>query len=216
MEVIWGEVGEFIEEGIRGPDGRVFNVDSIVCATGFNISFTPRFPIIGLNGIDLQKNWDENIPDGYNSVAAENMPNYFIYAGPPGPLVHGSIVLATEIATEWMASVINKCQRENYSSMVLKSGIARAFRKHTTAWLEKTVWSDHCASTYRNGKSSGQVYSIHPGSRLHCFKLLQNLRPEDFEWTSLCSDPDMRFAWLGNGFTIEETYPDKTGKVDLT
>ncbi|KIW16982.1 hypothetical protein PV08_04173 [Exophiala spinifera] len=216
VEIVWGETGEFTPEGIRGPTGREFKVDSIVCATGFDISFVPRFPIVGSNGVDLQKKWTDNIPEGYMSVTVEDMPNYFVYQGPPGPLVHGSVVLACEIATDWMVQVIDKCQRENYSSVVLKPGVARAYAKHTMAWIEKTVWTANCTSTYRNGKSSGQVYSIHAGSRLHYFQQLQKLRAEDFDWTSLCEDPDLRFAWLGNGFTIEETFPDADGKVDLT
>jgi len=187
-----------------------------VCATGFDISFVPRFPIVGLNGVDLQQKWSKSTPEGYMSVTAADMPNYFVFQGPPGPLVHGSVVLACEIATDWMVQVIDKCQRQNYSSMVLKPGVGRAFAKHTMAWIDKTVWTANCTSTYRNGKSSGQVYSVHPGSRLHYFQQLQTLRAEDFEWTSLCEDPDLRFAWLGNGFTISETYPDAKGEVDLT
>lgn len=27
---------------------------------------------------------------------------------------------------------------------------------------------------------------------------------EDFDWTSLCEDEDPIFAWLGNGFIVEE------------
>ncbi|KAF2208657.1 hypothetical protein CERZMDRAFT_48889 [Cercospora zeae-maydis SCOH1-5] len=216
VQVVWGEVGEFIPEGIRAPSGEVFKVDTIVCATGFDISFVPRFPVIGLDGVNLQQQLREGQPRGYMSVAVDDMPNYFVYQGIPGPLVHGSVVLACEIATDWMVQVINKCQRENYSSVILRPGVARAFTKHTMAWIEKTVWTANCTSTYRNGASSGPVYSIHPGSRLHYFQLLRNLRAEDFQWTSLCEDKDLQFAWLGNGFTIAETYPDLEGKIDLT
>lgn len=216
VEIVWGEVGEFVEYGIKGPTGREFHVDSIVCATGFDISFVPRFPIVGANGLDLQKKWSESTPQGYMSVAIEDMPNYFVYQGPPGPLVHGSVVLACEIATDWMVQVIDKCQRENYGSVMLKPGVARAYAKHSMNWIDKTVWTAKCTSTYRNGKSEGQVYSIHAGSRLHYFDLLQKPRAEDFEWTSLCEDPDLQFAWLGNGFTIAETYPNEKGKIDLT
>jgi hypothetical protein len=48
----------------------------IVCATGFDVSLKPRFPIIGSRGIDLRDQW-ESLPEGYMGLAAENMPNYF-------------------------------------------------------------------------------------------------------------------------------------------
>lgn len=48
----------------------------IICATGFDVTLKPRFPIIGARGQDLATQWD-TIPEGYMGLAAENMPNYF-------------------------------------------------------------------------------------------------------------------------------------------
>jgi hypothetical protein len=38
----------------------------------------PRWPTIGLNGVDLQKKWKED-PAAYLSAIANDMPNYFVY-----------------------------------------------------------------------------------------------------------------------------------------
>jgi hypothetical protein len=95
-----------------------------------------------------------------------------------------------------------------------KSHIPRAYQRQALAWLEKTAWSSNCASTYKNGKPDGPLISLHPGSRLHYFQLLSRPRWEDFDWTSLCEDEDLTFAWLGNGFIAEEC-KEKT-EEDLT
>ncbi|RBR21800.1 hypothetical protein FVER53590_28327 [Fusarium verticillioides] len=71
-------------------------------------------------------------------------------------------------------------------------------------WMEKTVWVDGCASSFKNGSSGRTVVSLHPGSRLHYFDLLERPRYEDFEWTPLSADPSSMFAWLGDGFTAAE------------
>lgn len=208
VEIIWGEPIEFTEKGLKSASGEIYEVDTIICATGFEINFCPRFPIIGRNGVNLQEEWKKNLPAGYLGVTAANMPNYFMYIGPPGPLIHGSIVVALEFITDYMVKLITKMQVENYGSVQPKAGVPEAWLKHTLSWIKKTVWDAGCSNTYKNGTSDRPLFSIHPGSRLHFFQLLLNPRYEDFDWKSLCPDPDLRFAWLANGFTHDESYKD--------
>ncbi|KAK3897522.1 hypothetical protein C8A05DRAFT_19734, partial [Staphylotrichum tortipilum] len=35
-------------------------VDTIVCATGFDNSYRPNFPLVGRNGVDLRETWAVN------------------------------------------------------------------------------------------------------------------------------------------------------------
>ncbi|TVY18044.1 putative sterigmatocystin biosynthesis monooxygenase [Lachnellula arida] len=213
VEIVWGEIDSFDDKGIKSATGAYNEFDTIICATGFNMSFSPRFPIIGEKGIDLQKKWDKN-PECYLSVTAANMPNYFMYLGPGSPLGHGSVVSSLERVTEYMSRMISKLQKENYSSVVPKPHIPRAYQKQALAWLEKTAWSSNCVSTYKNGDPNGPLISLHPGSRLHFFELLKNPRFEDFDWQSLCDDQDLTFAWMANGFTVDEENKENT--KDLT
>lgn len=177
------------------------------------MSFSPRFPIIGRGNVNLQQKWDDN-PECYLSVTAADMPNYFVYLGPASPIGHGSVVTTIERVTSYISKFLKKMQTENYCSVVPKSHIPSAYQRQALAWLEKTAWNSNCASTYKNGKTDGPLISLHPGSRLHYFKLLSNPRWEDFEWESLCPLEDMAFAWLGNGFTSEEVADN--GQNDLT
>lgn len=64
------------KEGFISEDGREFKVDAIVCATGFDTSFKPAFPVIGRKGQNLRDFWAEE-PRHYLSVAAPGFPNYF-------------------------------------------------------------------------------------------------------------------------------------------
>ena len=57
-------------------DGVEHSVDVIVCATGFDVSQRPVFPVIGRDGIDLRDLW-ANGPVHYLSVVAPGFPNYF-------------------------------------------------------------------------------------------------------------------------------------------
>lgn len=64
------------ETGIDLIDGRHFDLDAIVCATGFDCSHRPPFPIIGRKGRNLSEYWKDE-PLHYMSVAAPGFPNYF-------------------------------------------------------------------------------------------------------------------------------------------
>ncbi len=76
VEVRRSEIKRFVPEGIELESGEVLKVDAIVCATGFNTSFCPRFPIIGREG-NLQDRWKKETPKAYMSCAVDGVPNYF-------------------------------------------------------------------------------------------------------------------------------------------
>ena len=63
--------------GLVLSNGEHIKLDAIVCATGFDVSFTPRFPIIGRDNVSLTDVWSKNIPYAYLSMAVPKFPNYF-------------------------------------------------------------------------------------------------------------------------------------------
>jgi len=63
-------------------------VDVIICATGYDTSFVPRFPVIGLEGLNLQKAW-EKAPSSYLGVGVANFPNFMMFLGPYSPVANG-------------------------------------------------------------------------------------------------------------------------------
>lgn len=76
VEVVAGNIRKFVSDGIEMESGDVLKVDAIICATGFDLSFRPRFPVVGREG-DLQEIWGGGKPEAYMSVAVRGMPNYF-------------------------------------------------------------------------------------------------------------------------------------------
>lgn len=76
VDVLRGSIKRFVAEGIEMDSGDVLKVDAIICATGFDLSFNPRFPIVGREG-NLQDIWKNGVPKAYMSVAVKGMPNYF-------------------------------------------------------------------------------------------------------------------------------------------
>lgn len=76
VDVVGGGIRRFLPEGIEMESGEILKVDAIVCATGFDLSFCPRFPLVGREG-NLQDVWKNGTPEAYMSVAVSGIPNYF-------------------------------------------------------------------------------------------------------------------------------------------
>ncbi|RDL35489.1 Uncharacterized protein BP5553_07420 [Venustampulla echinocandica] len=100
VKVVTEEISEIVPKGIKLSSGEVLEVDVFICATGFDISFAPRFPLVGRNGVNLAEQWKTR-PSSYLTMAAENMPNHFMFLGPNSPVGHGSLLPFIEHATKF-------------------------------------------------------------------------------------------------------------------
>ncbi|KAL2676431.1 hypothetical protein Neosp_010189 [[Neocosmospora] mangrovei] len=200
VQVVTDAISEIVPEGIKLTTGEVIKVDIFVCATGFDISFCPRYPISGTNGVQLGDQWKER-PKGYMSLAVDNFPNHFMFLGPNAPIGHGSVLPILEQATKYIMQMLYKCQTGGVKSVVVKAAAVEDFTRHIDEFMKRTAWSSHCRSWFKNGTIDGPIVAVHPGSRIHWFHMLENPCHEDFEWESLFPN---RFAYLGNGFSMKE------------
>ncbi|KAI3572435.1 hypothetical protein IWW34DRAFT_637488 [Fusarium oxysporum f. sp. albedinis] len=197
VHVVLDPIDAVVEEEIRLKSGETISIDVLICATGFDLSWKPRFPILGRNGTNLQDQFKVR-PVGYLGISAPNMPNYFVYFGPNSPLAHGS---AFEHITTYMFRMIHKAQTQGYHSFEPSKQAISHFVKHADAFFPRTVWSTKCRSWFKGGKEQGPVYALHPGSRVHWVHMMNELRYEDYNWKTVNSN---RFAYLGNGFSLRE------------
>jgi cation diffusion facilitator CzcD-associated flavoprotein CzcO len=74
--VTFSKITEITEEGVVTDDGTTHKLDVLVCGTGFDVSFVPRFPIFGTDGLDLRDAFKDS-PETYLSTMACDFPNYF-------------------------------------------------------------------------------------------------------------------------------------------
>jgi cation diffusion facilitator CzcD-associated flavoprotein CzcO len=65
-----------VPQGIELVTGEIIELDAIICATGFESSLLPPFPIVGKQG-NIQDIWNKETPKAYMSLAVPGLPNYF-------------------------------------------------------------------------------------------------------------------------------------------
>ena len=176
----------------------------MVCATGFDVSFRPHYTTIGRNGVDLRKKWT-NDPESYFSVAAANMPNYFITLGPNALAGHGSLLEALNWNTDYYVKWIKKIAEEHIKSIVPKTEVVRDLVSYGDEIHKTLVWTGSCKSWYKRGRVDGRVTALFAGSGMLYKRMLSELRPEDFDIRYRSPNT---FKFLGNGFTAFELDPE--------
>ncbi|CAK7219658.1 hypothetical protein SBRCBS47491_003921 [Sporothrix bragantina] len=207
-------IASVTKDGIVTADGALHKVDAIVCATGFDTSFTGRFPIYGAGGLDLDAKW-RDYPDTYMGLCTPGMPNYFVAHGPNAGLGVGSVSIVLERTCDYVCATVAKMQRDRIATVQPRQTARDAFVAYCKDYFSRTVFSLPCRSWYKRGTLDGPVTALWPGSALHFVKALEKPRWEDYDYTYLDGNGNS-VAWLGNGFTMceRDTESDKSTYLD--
>jgi cyclohexanone monooxygenase len=132
--------------GLRLRDGRSFDVDMIVFATGYDAltgSLT-RMDLRGRGGVLLRDVWDHG-PVSYLGLGVAGFPNLFIIAGPGSPSVLANVIAANEHQVGWIADCISYLDRHGVATI-------EAQPQAQAAWVEH-VNEVGAASIYTKGDS---------------------------------------------------------------
>ncbi|RDW61594.1 hypothetical protein BP5796_11486 [Coleophoma crateriformis] len=198
VSVIYGEINEVTEKGCLCDDGKEYPVDVLICATGFDTTFKPRFPLIGPDKRNLQDVWKDEARS-YLGLAAPGFPNYLIFLGPNCPIGNGPVLSAIEAQADHMLKLIDRYQTHNIASFAPRQEAVDDFISHKDDFMTRSVWADPCRSWYKN-RPDGPITALWPGSTLHYIEAMTELRMEDWE----VKYSGNRFAWLGNGYSQTE------------
>ncbi|KJA16156.1 hypothetical protein HYPSUDRAFT_322622 [Hypholoma sublateritium FD-334 SS-4] len=194
VEVVFGEIAKITPAGCVSTTGQEHPIDVLICATGFDTSFKPRFPLIGLGGKNLLDAWASEA-QSYLGIAVHDFPNYFMFVGPNSPSGNGPLIAPMEAQADYMLKMINRWQTENIHSFNPKNEAVQDFIAFKDEFMKATVWQHECKSWYKNNSTSGKVTALWPGSSLHYLEAIADPRYEDWDFKYRGN----RFAFLGNG-----------------
>lgn len=202
VDFVTEHIAKITPEGIETVDGKQRTFDIIVCATGFDTTYKPKFPVIGRKGVNLQDKW-KDFPVNYLSIGTDGFPNWFYALGPNSAVGSGSLLILIEKEIDYLLKIISKLQREQLKSIEVKKEAVEDFDEYSRTYFQQTVYSMKCRSWYKMGKEEGRIAALWPGSTLHALRTFEHPRWEDFDYESL-SEKRNRFHWLGNGWTVAE------------
>lgn len=176
----------------------------VVCATGFDVSHCPYYPVIGRQGVSLADRWKDE-PESYLSLACPGFPNYFIFTGPNAVVGHGSLVEGLGWLADYMIKWMKKVITEDIKSIEPRQDAVEEFVRYGDAIQQTLTWTGACRSWYKKGRVDGRVTATFPGSALLFRRMIGEIRSEDWKIQYRTSN---RFSFMGNGFTEYELDDD--------
>ncbi|KJR80508.1 cyclohexanone monooxygenase [Sporothrix schenckii 1099-18] len=207
--VVTAGIQRVTQKGVVDNEGTLHEVDVLICATGYDTTFVPRIPIVGLDGVNLQDKWRAEGAAAYLSVAVPGFPNYFVVLGPNSPISNGSLVGAMEAQLDYaLAFVQKKLQRQRVHSFVVTEAAAREFDAWKNDLMRGLSFSGNCTSWYKSGTRDGPVVGPWPGSVNHFMEIIKEPRFEDF--TFKFAGPN-RFTYFGDGRSPKEAKGEPLG-----
>lgn len=204
VQTVFGNIDRISEEGVVSENGTVYPVDVLICATGFDATYKPCFPIVGSSGRSLSDAWEDEV-QGYLGLSAPDYPNYFMTLGPNSPVGNGPLLIGLELQVSYIVQMLSKFQKENVRSFEVSSAATESFNRWKDEYMKKMVWTEDCRSWYKAGSKSGRVVALWPGSTLHYLEAIKAPRYEDWKW---CYQKGVNpWAFLGNGRSTAEKRP---------
>ena len=94
VNIHFKHVERITEKGVVGGDDIERNVDTIICAIGFDVTYKPQFPMVGKNGINLYDKW-KDMPKRYLGLGVPDMPNFI---GPAWYIPPARVVTLSNLA----------------------------------------------------------------------------------------------------------------------
>lgn len=89
VTIVHEEIEKIVPEGLVDAKGTLHKVDILVCATGFNLAFAPRWEVKGTNGVKMADEFNPE-PQVYLAMAVPKFPNFFFVNGVRGCWANGS------------------------------------------------------------------------------------------------------------------------------
>ncbi|MGV7682532.1 flavin-containing monooxygenase [Mycobacterium kansasii] len=170
VELVTVPIEKLTARDVVTRDGTLYEVDVLVCATGFKVmddGAIPSFPTRGRNNTDLHRFWQEHRFQAYQGVSVPNFPNLFLITGPyayPG----GSWITMIECTSKHAARAIAAARARGATAVEIRSGPHDRYWRKCLRRARDTIWlSKRCAgSNSYVVDNHGDPVLIRPS--LHC------------------------------------------------
>ena len=113
VDIRASQIDEVTANSIK-VNGRAYEVDAIVLATGFDAmtGSVAKIDIRGQGNITLNQKWAEG-PKTYLGLMTAGFPNMFIITGPGSPSVLSNMIVSIEQHVDWITDCLAHMQKES-------------------------------------------------------------------------------------------------------
>ena len=127
--------------GVRLEDGREFEFDALVFATGFDAMTGAllRVDIQGVEGAKLADEWEHG-PRSYLGLMVNGFPNLFTITGPGSPSVLSNMMISIEQHVDWISDCLEHLRQQDMKRMEATAEAQEEWVEHVAAVGDKTLF----------------------------------------------------------------------------
>lgn len=184
VKIVSDPLSSMTQTAAQCADGSSYDLDLMVCATGFEASkFLMPMEVTGRGGLNLREEWKDDAR-AYLGITIPDMPNFFCMYGPNSNfLVHGaSIFHLSESVSAYVMDALKLILVSGVDDLTVKSEVNDEYNKrldHTSS-LMTWGWSS-VSSWYKN--SSGRVTQNYPFSMVEFYQRTHTVNQDDYEFS---------------------------------
>lgn len=179
VEVVTDSIASIGEHCVRTHDGREYEVDAIVLATGFTATPRVNDGIKGLDGRSLNDVYRER-PQSYLGVTAAGFPNFFTVLGPFGAAGNQSAIFMLEGQFDYIVDAFTTLRDSKVHQFNLRREVQREFATEMHARSQNGTWlNGGCSSYYTNGR--GENSGLYPGWSFDYRRRTRRFNPSDYQ-----------------------------------
>jgi 4-hydroxyacetophenone monooxygenase len=183
VDLVCDPITEITKGGVATDDGREYEIDVIVYATGFHASrFLMPMAVTGRGGRDLHDHWAGDAR-AYLGITVPEFPNLFLLYGPNTNIVaNGSIIFFSECEVHYVMACLRVLIESGKRSLECRRDAYDRYADHVDAANRQMVWGHgDVRSWYRN--ASGRVTQNWPFSMLEYWRLTRAPDLDDYSLT---------------------------------
>jgi 4-hydroxyacetophenone monooxygenase len=184
VDLVTDAIERIVPEGISTRDGKVWQADALVFATGFKVSkMLHPMAIVGKDGRELHEFWGDDDARAYLGLTVPGFPNFFMLTGPNTGLAHGgNQIFMTECGVRHMMLALRELLESGHRSIECKREVYETYNRKVDAMHARMVWT-HKGMTnwYRN--RHGRVFAITPWRLVEYWKMTSTFEPAEYEFS---------------------------------
>lgn len=148
VELVTGAIERIEPQGVRTADGKLYPLDVLVLATGFDThAYFRPLNLVNAAGVSLNDAWAQG-PVAHRTVAIPGFPNFFMTLGPQSPIGNYSAISIAESQIGYIMQCIELVRRDQTGPMAPSEEATDAFNEQVRAAMDDTIWTAGCSSWY--------------------------------------------------------------------
>jgi cation diffusion facilitator CzcD-associated flavoprotein CzcO len=183
VQVVTEPIRELSPNGIVTADGTEHELDTVVFATGFQVTDIPLARLVrGRDGLLLSELWDGS-PQAYMGASVAGFPNFMLLVGPNTGLGHNSLVFMIEAQIAYVLGALRAMEERAATRLEVKAEAQRAFNAKLQRRMQGTVWkTGGCASWYLD--AHGKNTTLWPGSTWRFWQRARRFDPQSYRFSA--------------------------------